>query len=142
MSQRENIEEFVKARKPDVTTSDQMDKRTLEDSLATMEQTMQTKSAPSIIQIMVKLTAAAAVVILAFSLFLGRDKDAPKEPVERNPIVAQSSAKITSMISLRTAYKRGGIDALDKQFQDTLELLGPLSVKISMHELLNGMNGI
>ena len=142
MSPKENIEEFVKAGKPNATTSDEMDKRTLDDSVASMEQAMRTKSAPNTIRIAIKLTAAAAVVILAFSLFLGRDKHLPKEHPDRNPIVAQSSAKITSMISLRTAYKRGGIDELDKQFQDTLELLGPQSVKISMHELLNGMNGI
>ena len=141
MRPKENIEEFIKAGKPDVTTSDEMDKRTLEDSLATMEQAMRTKSAPSTTPIAIKLTAAAAVVVLAFALFLGRDKHPPKEPVDRNQIVAQSSTKITSMMSLRMTYQRGGIDALDKQFQDTLELLGPQSVKISLHELLNGTNG-
>jgi len=141
MRSKENIEEFVKAGKSDVTTSDEMDKRTLEDSLATMEQAMQAKSAPSTIRIAIKLAAAAAVITIAYGLFFGRDTQPLKEPTEDTRIVAQSSAKITSMMSLRMTYQRGGIDALDKQFQDTLELLGPQPVSVSMHELLNGANG-
>jgi Tfp pilus assembly protein PilO len=142
MKPKENIEEFVKVRKPVVTTSGEMDRRTLDDSLAAMEHTMQAKSAPSTVRIMIKLTAAAAVLIVAFALFLGRDKHPTKKPAEHERIVAQSSAKITSMVSLRTAYQRGGIDALDKQFKDTLELLGPQPLNITMNEMLNGVNGI
>lgn len=149
MRPKENIEEFVKVRKPDVTTSFEMDKRTLDDSLAAMEQTMQAKSAdhkPSTARIislsrMIKLTAAAAVIIAALGFFLGRDRRAPNGPTARHRIVAKSSVKIISMMSLRKTYQKGGIDALDQQLQDTLEVLGPQSVSVSMHELLEGVNG-
>jgi hypothetical protein len=39
------------------------------------------------------------------------------------------------------AYQRGGFDALDRQFRDTLDALGPQSLSISMQELLEGVNG-
>jgi len=151
MRPKENIEEFVKVRKPDVTTSREMDKRTLGDSLAAMEQTMRAKSSdhkPSTTRIitlsrMIKLTvAAAAVIIVAFSLFLSRDRHTPNGPTARHQIVAQSSVKMMSMMSLRMAYRRGGLEALDQQLQDTLEVLGPQSSSISMQELLEGVNGI
>ncbi len=124
-----------------------MDKRTLDDSLAAMEQTMRANSAPNITRVitlsrMIKLTAAAVVIIVAFGLFLGRDRHSPKGPAARHRIVTQSSAKMTSMMSLRMAYRRGGIDALDQQFRDTLNELGPQSLTISMQELLEGINGI
>jgi hypothetical protein len=149
MRPKENIEKFVKVRKPDVTTSREMDKRTLDDSLAAMEQTIRAKSAdhkPSTARIitlsrMIKFTAAAAVIIVAFSLFLGQDRHTPNGPTEKPRIVAQSSVKMISMMSLRKTYQQGGIDALDQQLQDTLEVLGPSSSKISMQELLEGANG-
>ena len=149
MRPKENIEEFVKVRKPNVPTSREMDKRTLGDSLAAMEQTMRAKSAdhkPSTARIitlsrMIKLTAAAAVIIASLGFFLGRDRHTPNGPTARHRIVAQSSIKMISMTSLRTTYQQGGIDALDQQLQDTLEVLGPQSVSVSMHELLEGVNG-
>ncbi|MHC4105068.1 MAG: hypothetical protein ACYSR9_09015 [Planctomycetota bacterium] len=149
MKPKENIEEFVKVRKLDVTTSREMDKRTLDDSLAAMEQTIKANSADHksstarVIPLsrMIKLTAAA-VIVVAFGLFISRDKHAPNGPTARQKIVAQSSVKMISMLSLRTTYQRGGIDALDKQLQDTFEVLGPSSSSISMQELLEGVNGI
>ena len=112
MRPKENIEEFVKVRKPDVTTSREMDKRTLDDSLAAMEQTIRAKSAPSTNRIitlsrMIKLTAAAAVIIVAFGLFLSQDRHTSNGPTARHRIVAQSSVKMISMMSLRMTYRRG-----------------------------------
>lgn len=146
MRPQENIEEFVKVRKPDVTTSREMDKRTLDDSLAAMEQTMLANKKTDTARIitlsrMIKLTAAAAVIIAALGFFLGRYRHASNGPTARHRIVAKSSVKMISMMSLRTTYQKGGIDALDQQLQDTLEVLGPQSVSVSMHELLEGVNG-
>ncbi|MHC4098995.1 MAG: hypothetical protein ACYSUY_19545, partial [Planctomycetota bacterium] len=75
MKSKENMEKFVKVRKPHVKTSRQMDKRTLDDSFAAMDQTIRTKSAelkPSapgtIIRSRVIKFAAAAVIIAAIGL--------------------------------------------------------------------------
>jgi hypothetical protein len=145
MRPKENIEEFVKVRKPDVTTSREMDKRTLCDSLAAMEQTMRAKSAdhkPSTARIitlsrMIKLTAAAAVIIVSISFF------AHQGPSEQKDItvvseVAESPAEIMTMKSLKIAYRRGGIEGIENQCEKALKILGPQPASISPADLFNG----
>ena len=83
----------------------------------------------------IQLTAAAAVIVVV-GLFFSRDRQTPNIPEAKPPLIAQSPAKIVSMASLRMAYQRGGLDALDKQFRDALNILGPRSSSISILELL------
>jgi hypothetical protein len=86
-----------------------------------------------------QLTAAAAV-ILVVGLLLSRDRQQPNIPAEKPALIAQSPAKIVSMASMRMAYQRGGMDALDQQFRDALDILGPRSSSVSIQELLEGSN--
>ena len=85
--------------------------------------------------------AAAAVIIVAVGLFLGRDRHTPSAPIAEPRLMAQSTVKKMSLMSLRMAYQRGGFNALDRQFRDTLDALGPQSLSISMQDLLEGVNG-
>lgn len=85
--------------------------------------------------------AAAAAIIVVIGLFLSRDRQNPDRPAARPPLIAQSPAKIVSMASMRMAYQRGGMDALDQQFRDALDILGPRSSSVSIQELLEGSNG-
>lgn len=80
--------------------------------------------------------AAAAAIIAAVGLFLSRDRQNPNVPAPKPPLIAQSPAKIVTMASMRMTYQRGGMDALDKQFRDTLDVLGPRSSNISIQDLL------
>lgn len=147
MRPKENIEEFIKVRKPYVTTSRETDKRTLNDSFAAMEKAIMTKSKKaSVSRIIirgrvVKLVAAAAMVIVAIGLFLGRNLQTPGKPPAKPQPVAQPTIKKMSLMSLRMAYQRGGLDALDRQLLDTLNLMVPQSLSISIQELLEGVNG-
>jgi hypothetical protein len=147
MRPKEDIEKFVKDNKPRVTTGRRMDERTLNDSFAAMEQTIRAKSVkasvPGIIirSRTVRLMAAAAMVIVAIGLFLGRNFQRPGEPGAIPQPPAQSSIKKMSLISMRMAYQRGGIDALDRQLRDTLEMMRPQPLSISVQELLEGVNG-
>jgi len=145
MRPKENIEEFVKVRKPDVTTSREMDKRTLDDSLAAMEQTIRAKSAdhkPNTARIitlsrMIKLTAAAAVIIVSISLFVHQGPGEQKDTI----IVAEaieSPAEIMTMKSLKIAYRRGGIEGIEKQCEKALKILGPQPASLSLGDLFNG----
>ncbi len=84
--------------------------------------------------------ATAAAAILVVGLLLSRGRQTPSEPVARPPLIAQSPAKIVTMASMRMAYRQGGMDALDKQFGDTLDVLGPRSSSVSVQELLEGSN--
>jgi len=139
MKPDENIEKFVKDAKPQATTGSPMDKRTLDDSYAAMDRTIQSRAdahRPSLPGIVlrsraVQFAAAAVIVIATVSLFLGRGGNVPNGPTAEVPKVAQSPAKIVSMMSLRTAYRQGGMDALDEQLSDTLDVLGPPSLSVS-----------
>ncbi|MHC4111616.1 MAG: hypothetical protein ACYSUY_11105 [Planctomycetota bacterium] len=147
MKPKENIEKFVRVRKPHVTTSRQMDKRTLDDSLAAMEQTIRAKSAdhkPSALGIiirnrMIKLTAAAAVIIVAIGLIAVFIHRGPDEQIGSN--FGQSPTKMMSAMSLTMAYRRGGIEAVDEQYEKAIRMLGPKPVGLTVKQLLTKTNG-
>ena len=146
MRPKENIEEFVKIRKPDVTTSREMDKHTLDDSLAAMEQTMRAKSAdhkPSTARIitlsrMIKLTAAAAVIIVSISFYIAHQGPGEQKDITIVAEVAESPAEIMTMKSLKIAYRRGGIEGIENQCEKALKILGPQPASLSLGELFNG----
>ena len=141
MRPKENIEEFVKVRKPDVTTSREMDKRTLDNSLAAMEQTMRAKSAPSTNRIitlrMIKLTAAAAVIIAGISIYVHQGPGEQKDTTIGFE-VAESPAEIMTMKSLKIAYRSGGLEGIENQCEKALKILGPQPASLSLGNLLNG----
>jgi len=85
--------------------------------------------------------AVAAAIVVAAGLFFTRSEREPVGPVVKPQPLAQSPARMLSMMSLRMAYQRGGTEALDRQFQDTLNVFGPRSSSMSMQELLEGVNG-
>ncbi len=146
MRPKENIEEFVKVRKPHVTTSRQMDKRTLNDSFAAMEQTILAKSAdhkPSTARIiilnrMMKLAAAAALIIVAISLYIAHQGPSEQGGITRVLEVAESPSEIMTMKSLTIAYRRGGIEGIENQCEKALKILGPQPASISLGDLFNG----
>ena len=147
MRPKKSIEKFVRVRKPHVTTSRQMDKRTLNDSFEAMEQTIRTKSAdhkpsaPGIIirSRMIKLTAAAAVIIAAIGLFTFYVHQGPGEqPV---PKVVKSPTKMMTAMSLTMAYRRGGIEAVDEQCEKAIRMLGPRPLRLTLGQLLAESNG-
>lgn len=142
MKPTENTEEFVRLGKPHVKTGGKMDKRTIDDSFAAMDETIRANK-PSAAGMFLqsraaKLAAAAAAAIVVVGLFLSRDLQKPNGPSAKPPLIAQSPANIISMASMRMTYQQGGLDALDKQFRDTLDILGPRLSSVSIQELLEG----
>jgi hypothetical protein len=139
-----DIEKFVRCEKPIVKTSEQLDRQTLNDSYAAMTEAVESASKSYQTGIFrfalqskaTRLFAAAAVIIVVISLFLGRDGHTPEIPAP-----AQPETRLISMMSMRASYQRGGFDALDQQFRETLDVLGPRSSGVSMKELLDGSNG-
>ena len=149
MRPKENMEKFVRVRKPNVKTSRQMDKRTLDDSFAAMEQTIQAKSAdhkPSAPRIiirsrMIKLAAAAAVIIVAISLFIAHQGPGEQGGTTRILEVVESPTEIMTMKSLTIAYRQGGMEAVEKQHEKASEMTGAKPTEISLQELLAEFNG-
>ncbi len=146
MRPKENIEKFVRVRKPNVKTSRQTDKRTLDDSFAAMEQTIRAKSAghkPSTARIvtlsrMIKLTAAAAVIIVGISFFIAHQGPSEQGRTTRVLEVAESPSEIMTMKSLTIAYRRGGIEGIENQCEKALKILGPQPASLSLGDLFNG----
>jgi hypothetical protein len=89
----------------------------------------------------VKLAFAAAVLVGAGVLLLGRFGPRP-EPPPGHPqqVVGQTPAQMVSMIALSTAFRRGGMEALDRQCEQALEKLGPRPNSVSMQELLKDLS--
>ncbi len=69
--------------------------------------------------------AAAAAVILVGAAILVTPPQVRDEPVGGETAKAPSAAHIVSMISLRTAYRQGGEDALYEQLDAAMKTLGP-----------------
>lgn len=83
--------------------------------------------------------AAAAVIIVGIGLHAVLVHQGPGEqPV---PKVAKSPAEMVTAMSLKIAYRHGGIEAVEKQFEKALEMLGPRPAKITVKELLAEFNG-
>ena len=148
MRPKENIEKFVRVRKPNVTTSRDMDKRTLNDSFTAMEQTIRAKSAghkPSATRIvtlsrMMKLTAAAAVIIVGISFYIARQGPSEQSITTKFLETVESPSEIMTMKSLTIAYRRGGIEGIENQCEKALKILGPQPASISLGDLFNGSN--
>lgn len=90
---------------------------------------------------MTGLAAAAAVIIVVSGLLMIRNGHESNRSTPDLQLIAQSPAKIVSMMSLRTAYQKGGWDALEQRFQETLETFGPGPSSLSVQQLLEGLNG-
>lgn len=83
--------------------------------------------------------AVAAAVALAVGLFvIGRNGHEPSGRIEPpGPVAASSPVKMMSMMSLRTTYQKGGLEALDRQLHDTLDEFRPRSSSVPIQELFN-----
>jgi len=145
MKHIENIEEHVRREKPHVTTGRSMDKRVLDDSYAAMDERLAVTKRSPVAAILadrtMRLAAAAAVTVVVAALFLTLGRHTPNQPAPQPEFVAQSPTMMVSMMSLRIAYQRGGWEALDRQFRDTLGQLGPGPSSLSMQQLLESSNG-
>ncbi len=84
---------------------------------------------------MVRLAVAAVVFLAVGMLLFGRFARGPEKPAASSRPVANSAAEMMSMMSLRLAYEQGGLAALDRQLQNTLDEFGPRSSSVSLQEL-------
>jgi len=144
MKPTENIEEFVRLEKPHVTTGGTMDKRTLNDSFAAMDETIRANK-PSAAEIIlrsraVKIAAAAVIIVAVGLLMVYRNPPVQQQP--KTVSVAKSPAEMLTAISLNIAWRRGGIEAVDEQSQEAFRMLGSKPAKASIQELLIELNGV
>jgi hypothetical protein len=83
--------------------------------------------------------AAAAVLIVGIGLFAFFVHQGPGEqPV---PKITVSPTKMTTAMSLTMAYRRGGIDAVDRQCEKAIRMLGTKPLRLTLGQLLEENNG-
>ncbi|MHC4088363.1 MAG: hypothetical protein ACYSWZ_19825 [Planctomycetota bacterium] len=83
--------------------------------------------------------AAVAVIIVAIGLIAVFVHRGPDEQIGSGN--GQSPTKMMSAMSLTMAYRRGGIEAVDKQYEKAIRMLGPKPVGLTVKQLLKKTNG-
>ena len=100
---------------------------------------------PNILKVFLKspLTkiAAAAVIIVAIGFFIVHQR--PSEQADTTIVskATKSPAEMQATLSLSIAYRRGGIEAVDRQCQKAIEMLGPRPEEITIQQILTEFNG-
>ncbi|MBN2138458.1 MAG: hypothetical protein JW720_11690 [Sedimentisphaerales bacterium] len=100
------------------------------------EQSPAKRSGAVVFRSRIRRVAAAAVLVIAVGLLLAYLGPGEREETGQR---AKSPSEMVSVMSLRTAYSRGGMEALAEQCDRAVELLGPSSV--STVELVKELNG-
>ena len=99
---------------------------------------------PTILKLILKnpitKIAAAAVIILGISIFITQQNPGEKE----QPNIAkatQSPAEMMTAMSLTIAYRRGGMEALEAQYDEACKQLGPRPRGLSVDQVITEFNG-
>jgi hypothetical protein len=100
---------------------------------------------PSILKVILKspLTklAAAAVIILAVSFFSAHQDSSEQADTTTVSKITKSPVEMMTAMSLNIAYRKGGIEEVEKQYNEAFKLLGPRPATITVTELLAEYNG-
>ena len=100
---------------------------------------------PSILKVILKspLTklAAAAVIIIAVSFFSTHQDSSEQADTTTVSKITKSPVEMMTAISLTIAYRKGGIEAVDRQGEKVIKMLGPRPAEITVTELLAEYNG-
>lgn len=122
-----------------------MDKRTLNDSFAAMDETIRANK-PGAAGIILRsralrLVAAAVIIVGVGLLMVYRNPPVPQQP-EETDIFAKSPAEMLTAMSLNIAWRRGGIEAMDEQSSKAFKMLGSKPAKATIEELRLELNGV
>jgi len=84
---------------------------------------------------------AAAVIVLVVALFVARR--VPEEQIDNRtkPEVTKTPAEMMTAMSLNIAYRKGGMEEVEKQCDKAFEMLGPRPGRITVQEILAELNG-
>ena len=146
MRLRENMEEFIRSRKPHIKTGSDTDKRILADSFAAMEaakpQSKGGRPNPWSLVLASKVTrlAAAAVIVIAVGFLVIHTRPRPQTRTDGASQAAKTPGEMLTVLSLNIAYRKGGMDAVEKQYEKAFKILGPRPISISVKDLLAECN--
>lgn len=90
----------------------------------------------TIIKSRITKLATAAIIIITIGFFAVH-RSPPEQTRDHTPTeVATSPAKMLTLGSTTMAYRRGGMDAVEKQIEKAFTMLGPRTTSIPLEDLL------
>jgi anti-sigma-K factor RskA len=142
MKHQQRIEKLIKDQKPTAQTNGHTDDRVLADSFAAMQKTQTEPADKSTSRSPSKRAklAAAAVIVVAVGLLLHPSPDEQAETVKSSKIT-RSPVEMLTVISLNFAYRRGGMDAVEKQCDEAFRQFRLPPRSLSVEQLLAEFNG-
>jgi hypothetical protein len=84
--------------------------------------------------------AAAAVTVIAIGFLAIHTRPRPQTPTDTLSPAAKSPGEMLTVLSLNIAYRKGGMDAVEKQYEKAFKILGPRPTSISVQDLLAECN--
>jgi hypothetical protein len=146
MKPKQNLEQLIK--RLHLKAGADFHQRTISDALRAQAISKKAKPAsagPNIGRIILKSPivkiAFAALIILTVSFLVFTPNSVEKKDKATVTKITKSPAELLTVASLNMAFRRGGIKAVEKQFEEAVEKLGPRPEKISANELLAEFNG-
>jgi hypothetical protein len=134
-------------KKLNVNPSARMHPRTLGDALKAQAESQQTESAEmhrgvlsTIMTNRATRLAAAAVVIAAIGFSIVHQAARRQIDGQTSTDAAKSPGEMMTAMSLNIAYRKGGLEAVEKQCDRAFKMLGPQPTRISVRQLLEEFN--
>jgi hypothetical protein len=155
MKKAKSTEKHIKkvyTNKLQVTTSSNLDKRVLANSMSTLEKVKSVNSANIQWNIWVilaksRITQVAAVLIVlsAICLLTLSDKGEPEQHKTTGSEIAaisETPAELVSAITLNMAFRDGGMQAMEKQFEKAEKKVKPgLKTRLTVDQLICELDG-
>lgn len=85
--------------------------------------------------------AAAAVIVIAVGFLVIHTRPRPQTRTDICSRAAKSPAEMLTAMSLNIAYRRGGIEAVDRQCKEAIEMLGSRPAELTIEKMLTEFNG-
>jgi len=85
--------------------------------------------------------AAAAVIIVAIGLFIVHQRPSEQDDTTTVSKVTKSPVEMMTALSLERAFRRGGIEAVEKQCNEAFKPIGPRPRSLSVEQILAEFNG-
>ena len=140
MKPQDRIKRLISKSK--VVTSPESDKRILGDALTYLEKLKQPGIWSTVICNPIgKLAVISAAIIVTISFFIVYPGPNENDEIVEIAKVTALPADMQSILSLNIAYRRGGMKAVDRQYQIAAEMLGPRPAQITMKQILTEFNG-
>jgi hypothetical protein len=89
----------------------------------------------------IKFATAAAVIILAIGFFIVHQRPSEQDDTTTVSKVTKSPVEMMTTISLERAFRRGGIEAVEKQCREAFKPTGPRPGSWSFEQILAEFNG-